>query len=471
MSESRHSKKFSRRAFLTAAGTTAVGSLVLAACAAPQAAAPKEAAPAAKEAEPAPKEAPAAAGPVEIRAHMVEKEDVSQWIQMGLDQDIDGFKSKNPNIKITLETVPGWTAEYFPKILTFAAGGTLGDVVWYPPRHRSHISWATQYKIVTDLGPMATAANYDMAANFYAGANEANSFEGKQYWMSYISEPIVPIIAYNKTKVKELGMKEPTDDMTFDELVEWAKSGTKGDVFGYYAADRLSHPFSSGPFLRQHGVEPTNKEGNKATFLDTKDDFVKALTYDYDLINTYKVSPAGAAGSVNSPEVFGAQKVLAVDIWPFRIQIYPATFKDFEIDFFLTPVVNKGDKRRSMLNEHVFGITTASKNPAEAFNFLTWIAGKEMNVQALVQGHKGPIAREDVWKDERIYENVPAYKKLAPIMANIEADYLVANFRGEEFDNAYIAVADAMILGQTTPEVAAEEIQKATQVVLDKEPA
>jgi ABC-type glycerol-3-phosphate transport system substrate-binding protein len=465
MSNVNRSKPISRRTFLAAAGVTAVGTL-MAACGAP-----KTAAPAPAESKEEPKAAPAPAGPVEIRAHMVKKEDVSDWIQMGLDQDIDGFKAKNPNIKITLETVPGWTAEYFPKILTFAAAGTLGDLVWYPPRHRSHISWATQYDIVTDLGPMATAANYDMDKNFYVGANEANSFEGKQYWMSYISEPIVPIIAWNKTKVKAMGMKEPTDDMTFDELVEWGKSGTQGDVFGYYPADRLNHPFSGGPFLRQWGVEPTDKEGKKATFLDTKDNFVKALKYDYDLINTHKVSPSPAAGAINAPELFGAQKVLAVDIWPFRIQIYPATFKDFEMDFFLTPVVNKGEKRRNMLNEHVFGITTASKNPAEAFTFLTWIAGKEMNVQALVQGHKGPIARADVWDDQRIYENVPTYKKLAPIMAAIEADYLVANFRGEEFDNAYIAVSEALMLDKMTPDAAAEEIQKATQVVMDKEPA
>src|SRR4030095_2440804 len=113
-------------------------------------------------------------------------------------------------------------------------------------------------------------------------------------------------------------------------------------------------------------------------------------------INTYKVSPTPASGAINAPELFGGQKVLAVDIWPFRIQIYPATFTDLEMGFVLTPVVNKGDKRRSMLNEHVFGITTASKNPEAAFKFLTWIAGKEMNVQALVQGQEGPIARADV---------------------------------------------------------------------------
>ncbi len=38
-------------------------------------------------------------------------------------------------------------------------------------------------------------------------------------------------------------------------------------------------------------------------------------------------------GAINTAELFGGQKVLAVEIWPFRIQVYPATFKDFQIGF------------------------------------------------------------------------------------------------------------------------------------------
>ena len=113
-----------------------------------------------------------------------------------------------------------------------------------------------------------------------------------------------------------------------------------------------------------------------------------------------------------------------------------------------------------------------ANNPAEAFTALTWICGHEMNVQALVQGQKGPIARADVWDDDRVYEAIPTYKKLAPIMANIEPDFLVGNFRGTEFDAAFAQAYDLVELGeQSDMEAAADEIQKLTQAVLDKEPA
>jgi multiple sugar transport system substrate-binding protein len=470
MNSNTHSpKQLSRRTFLAVAGT-ALGSAVLAACVPTQQAQPSGQT--ASQAEAEVKEQPAG-GPetVELRAHMVQKQDVSDWIEIGLNTDIDGFVEKNPHISVSLETVPGWTAEYIPKILSFAAAGTLGDLVWYPPRHRDHIAWGVSFDIVRDIRPLADVAGYNLKENFFEGAVDVNTYEGKTYWMSYISEPIVPVIAYNKSKVEEMGLKEPTDDWTFDELADFAKSGTTDDTFGYYRADR-GGIFGGAPYFRQWGVEPTDEDGLTATFLDNAEGFVNALQFNYDLMNTWNVSPSPAAGAINAPELFGGQKVLAVDIWPFRIQIYPATFTDFEIDFALTPVVNKGDKRRSMLNEHVFGITTASENPDEAFTFLTWIAGKEMNVQALIQGQKGPIARADVWADERVYEEIPTYRKLRPIMEAIEPDFFVANFRGTEFDTAFSQVYDLVELGEESDmQAAAEEIQKLTQAVLDKEPA
>ena len=64
---------------------------------------------------------------------MVQKQDVSDWIQTAMKQDIDGFKAKNPNIDLQLELVPGFTTEFIPKILALTAGGQLGDVTWYAP--------------------------------------------------------------------------------------------------------------------------------------------------------------------------------------------------------------------------------------------------------------------------------------------------------------------------------------------------
>jgi ABC-type glycerol-3-phosphate transport system substrate-binding protein len=322
---------------------------------------------------------------------------------------------------------------------------------------------------VRDLVPLAQAQNYDLK-QFYPGALEHNSLEGKQYFMSYISEPIVPVIAYNKAKLQQMNLSAPAEDMTFDDLNAWAKKATTADVFGYFRGNMGNTPFGQLNYLRTWGVEPTDKDGKKATWLDNKDAFISALKNRQDLV-TQKVSPSPTGGAVNVNEVFGGQKLLAYDVWPFFIQILPDTFKGkVDVDFFLTPTVKKGDKRRSGLNEHVFGVTTASKNPDEAFKVVSWFGSKEVNVQGVLQGQKGPIARKDFWADGRVSEKYPTYKKLQQIMDNIEPDATVANFRGEEFDAAYAQVFDALELSKTTPEAAAAEIQKLTQAVLDKDP-
>ena len=397
---------------------------------------------------------PAAAGrPVDLRVHLVKKSDVSDWIETGLQQDIDGWKQKHPNINVILETVAGFTAEFNPQIISFAASDTIGDVTWNAPRHRSHIAWGTKYKIVRELGTLASAAKYDMS-QIYKGALENSTWDGKLYWWVFISEPIVPIIAVNKTKVEQLGLRVPADDWTFNELAEWARRATTQDAFGYFRADSGTAPFGMAPYLRQWGVEPVSKDGKKATFSATQGAFVDALTYRYNLTNVWKVSPNPKDGSINAVELFGNGKVLAIDGWPFRIQTLPTTYKDVAMEFVLTPTVRKGDRRRSMLNEHVFGVTAASKNAGEAFEFLTWIGGKEMNVQGLVQAAKGPIARADMWADPRVYEKWPAFRKLKPVMDTIEPEFLVANWRGFDVGTAFGGLAGRMERGELAPATA-----------------
>jgi ABC-type glycerol-3-phosphate transport system substrate-binding protein len=324
--------------------------------------------------------------------------------------------------------------------------------------------------MVRDLNPLIKAANYDLK-QFYPGSIEASTLEGKLFWLNYIGEPCVPFIAFNRTKVEQMGLQPLTDGMTFDELGAWAQKATKDGVFGYYRNNSDNTPHGSAPFLKQHGVEITSADGKKAMFLDNKPGFVKALKFRHDLMNTWKVSPTPSAGAINVNEVFGGQKVLAADVWPNSVQIFTTTFKDFKTDFVLTPLVTKGEKRRSMLNEHAYSVTVASKNPETAFDFLTFIVSKEFQVQAFLKGLKAPNARGDVWGDARLYELYPVYKKLQPIMDSIEADYVVGNFRGDEFDRAYQQGFDQVELGKLQPEAGADEIQKLTQAVLDKPPA
>ena len=410
---------------------------------------------------------PAGSTAIEVRIQTVTQSDNGGWITEALNQDIDGRKAKQPNVTVKVETFGAWTNTYLPDIDKVFASGTVGDLVWYPPRHRSHLLWGSRRNLVRDLTSQLRSMKFDLA-QFFKASIDQNSDGGKLYFLPFISEPVCPIIAINRTAAESAGITIPTDDWTFDDLAEWGQKAAGRGLFGYFRADSGVDAFTSAPFLRQWGVEPVDPTGKKATFADTKDAFIQALTYRANMVNKWNVSPPVKPQGPNYMELFGTQqKLLAMDGWPVRIGGLPKQFKSINIEFVLTPTVRKGDKRRTLLNEHAYALTKGSKNPDEALSVLTWMCGKEMGVQGVIQGFKGPVSRPDVWTDPRILDRAPIYKLLRPLMENVESDYFVANYRGEEFDAATNwAAAEA---GDVTPAQMADTIQRQAQEVLDKQ--
>ncbi len=410
---------------------------------------------------------PAGTPGVEIRVQTVTQADMGGWITEALSQDIDARKAKQPNVTVKVETFGAWTNTYLPEMEKVWASGTPGDLVWYPPRHRSHLIWGSRRNLVRDLTGDLRALKYDLG-QFSKASIDQNSDGGKLFFLPFVSEPVCPVIAINRGAAQGAGLSMPTDDWTFDDLAEWGQKAASRGLFGYFRADSGVDAFTSSPYLRQWGVEPVDPTGRKATFVDTRDAFVKALTYRVNMVTTWKASPP-VSPSPDYVNLFGReQKLLAMDGWPVRIGWLPKQFKGLDIDFVLTPTVRKGDRRRSLLNEHVFGVTRASKNPEESLAVLTWLAGKEMAVQGVTQGFKGPNSRPDAWADPRILDRAPIYKRIRSLMETVEPDYLVGNFRGEEFDAA--TNWGAAERGEIAPAAMADQIQQRAQEVLDRQP-
>ena len=182
-----------------------------------------------------------------------------------------------------------------------------------------------------------------------------------------------------------------------------------------------------------------------------------------------KVSPAPPApGAPSINEVFLAQKLVSTEIWPWFIQILPDQAKDkFEVGFFVAPYGPAG-KLRSLLNEHVFGIAQASKNPPEAWQFLKWICGKDMCKRRVLEAQGGPVAKPDVWLDADIIKKYPTYGKVGEIMNQIEPDWKAANFRGDEITNNFTQRYSEMEVGQATPADTLKAIVNETNEILSR---
>jgi len=417
-----------------------------------------------KEAAPKPK--------VELRIHTNQGDQWYGWMNEAWERNVGGWRSDHPEITLKFEPVAGWTADYFPKIFAHVAAGTLGDVVWFPPRHRNNISWGTEYKIVRDLLPLVDATKYNLK-ELYPGVVEAATWEGKFYWMPITSEPSCPVIAYNKDMAAKFNMPEPSNEWDYLELTDWGVKGTKEGVWGYHVGHMDGSPIAATPQYRQFGATMVSKDGKTALPDAASVEAVKTVwQWRYDLIYKYKTMPEPDP-NFDVGAMFVAGKVLSFTIWPVFINRLPATLvgDKFKVGFFYAPLEKKGAKRRNMLNEHVHGVTVASKNPEAAFQYLIWHSSLEFCVQGLLSGKGAPVGRPDLYEDQRALKIFQGLGMLKPIMAEIEPDFLVGNFRGEEFDTQWNAQKDLVMLKKIAVPEAVDTMKKNTQAVLDKEPA
>lgn len=479
-------------------GLLTIAPLLQACSSAAPAASPAPAATAAKTAPttvsastPAPKPAPAtaasqAAQTVTLQIWTSSGGQWAGWMTQAYKADVGGFRTKYPNIKPNVHGVPGWTNAYFPKIFTLVSTGTPFDVVWYPPRHRSSLAWGIEYKIVRSLNDLMKADNYDPKKNFLPGTLAAQSWEGQLYWFSYTGEPSVPIIAFNKTQIEKLGLSLPpgtvtagtapteklgmTEDWTYDDLIIWAKEATKAGFFGFDRGEAGTQPIGSTPEMRQYGVPLVDHTGKKVDF--PQEQFTSWLQYRWDLMWKWKVSPKSGS---NSPGLFTDGKLLAIPGWPVTLNLWPKVIvKDkFEIAFRRTPVLKKGDRIRTMLNEHVNGVASPRfcKHPQEAFQYLKWISSEEFALQGIVAGIGATIARPDFWNNPKLYKFSPQEKLLQELMLNIEPDFLVANWRGDQFETVFGNDYQKLELNKVTVDQAYTNIVKDCQALLNQPPA
>jgi len=422
---------------------------------------------------PAPTAAPAAvAKPVEIRVHVFGAGSFGELMKDAYQADVDGWKSKHPNITPKIEGIDGWTDVYFPKIFALVSAGQLGDAVWQVPRMGSHLAWgAARFNIVRPLDEIAKAMNFDLKAQYFPKVLETSTWDGKLYYLNYCGEPAVPVIAFNKTKIEKMGLQVPAADYTYDELADWASKATTPDAFAYSKGHHGAGLPGESHVLRQWGAEFLNKEGKKVTLADSKPQLVEFFRWRQNLI-TQKLSPPPEA-TADPIDTFSAEKLLSLPVWPYWFAAVQAIrVKDkFEIAWRPLPVVKKGDKRRSQLNQHVFGVTTASKNPQEAFDYLTFVCGKEYSLYGYLKANGQPNGRMDVWEDPRIDQKYPDFKLLREAMLASEIDWFLANFRGPEMDDTYKNVYAQLELNKLTPEQTVDQLQEQCQAVASKEPA
>ena len=145
----------------------------------------------------------------------------------GLQQICDDW-SKESGIKVSIEVVD-WN-NYWTLLEAGAQGGEMPDVFWM---HSNTAQMYMENEILLDLTDYIDKDDAVVKDNYYEGVWELYNSNGKQYALPKDHDTIA--LLYNKAIFDQYQVEYPTDDWTWEDMYEAAKTiteGSNGDIYG-----------------------------------------------------------------------------------------------------------------------------------------------------------------------------------------------------------------------------------------------
>ena len=391
---------------------------------------------------------PAVAGaqdPVELTIESWRNDDLAIW----QDQIIPAFEAAHPGIKVTFAPTP--PADYNATLQTKLEGGTAGDLITCRPFDASLALYDKGY--LASLNDLAGLANFgDVAKSAWITDDGSNVF----------CVPMASVIhgfIYNKDIFEELGIT--TLPKTLDELHA---------LLDQIKADGRYTPLAMGTkdmwesaTMGFQNIGPDywkGEDGRKALIAGT------AKFTDAPYVDTLKelaawkpYLPEGFEG-ISYPD---AQQYFATG----QAAIYPAGSWDiafFEgqglnIGFFGPPDVdNDGDCFISDHTDIALGLNAASAHPAEAKEFLDWVASDEF---ASLYSNALPgfysLSNNPVTIADPVAQEAVDLRQTCG--STIRNSYQILSRGTPNLENELWAVSAAVINGTLSPEDGAKRLQ------------
>ncbi len=362
-----------------------------------------------------------------------------------------------PNVTVTIEGFPG--TEYFQKINTLAAGGTIGDAFWISSIEGFYRLAATG--VISPIDDLVASTGYDLKQHYDLCA-KAMHLNGKLYGLPQLAHPGRVGLFYNKTVFDAAKVTYPDDSWTYDDLLAAAKKLTDPSKGVYGFMDPEASYFSVLVWLRAWGGDVINEDGTKCPINSPK--AVAALNFLSDMYNKYKVVPPLNATPNAQYQLFAANQLAM-----YQAGFWGVGVRDFvPKDSWGVAPMPKGPAgvRGSMFECDPIVMSSNTKHRPETFNFMQMVAS--FDAEKRLKSEFGAAAsRPDVMADPDIISD-PTMKVFAGVMAEAMPLVLPANFRETEYFKTIGEQLQAIWLGQSTVEQVIDSVQQAGQAILDK---
>ncbi len=345
--------KSTRNPFLVAMAIVAICATVLAGCAAPA---------------PAPTPTPAPK-PVTIRHAVFVAPSLVE-----LNEELaKKFHELHPNITVKIELVS--FEDYLVKMQVDLAAGTAADVIYINPSINFPL---VAYKgFVLPLDEYVKRDNYDLS-DLHPLAVETARFDGKLYAIAQEAGAGEPTLYFNKALFDEAGIPYPTDDWTYDDLLEAAQKLTKDtdgdgkiDQYGIIPPYERRH-LSNNTLVRSFGGGWVSDDGT--TSLANKLETIEAVQFMADLVNVYQVSPLQP--EQNQEATFGTGKIGMINGALFSQIFLTGSVVEEHLGWVLMPK-GKAGMIAGGAGFGGLGITTTSEHPDEAWEWIKFLCSPE----------------------------------------------------------------------------------------------
>lgn len=286
---------------------------------------------------------------------------------------VDAFNAQNSDIEVHMTTVSNDADEYNTKIMNNLTGGSKMDL--YSINGTSSLGLYSSRGQLVELTDKIKEANLDVGAYGPSFQDITDVLtDGKYYALPYRTSEYA--LFYNKKVFDEAGIEYPTQQMTWDEYADLAKSLTKGDgadkVWGGYYADWLIAPLGAlqqGTTLLDDSLDPV------ANWLD----FLNRLYYTDASHMSYKQMKAESTDWIKQFES-GNVAMLVNGEWTVNMLKADVEAGKTDIDFDVAPLpLPEGTTDPITVGgvSTFIGINPQSKNQEAAFKFVQFLAGEQ----------------------------------------------------------------------------------------------
>jgi multiple sugar transport system substrate-binding protein len=342
------------------------------------------------------------------------------------------FEQAHPKTKLQYSALPG---DYLEVIRTHAAAGTLADAVYMQNLLFEGLAVGGAIQAVDKL---VQRDKLDLK-QWYEGGVNALRLEGKLFGLPARGQIGYCFLFYNKDAFAQVGVREPSDAWTLDDLVAAAEKLTvrDGSRYGYNTQwGNFQHTLAA---MRRFGGDMLSPDGKKCT-ADTPQ-ALQAVQWHWELWHRKQVAlvkPYADADFGNGTVAMVGQMLAGA-----RSGLKNASKDAFKWSMVMMP---KGPTGRigAELSVAPMGMSSQTKAADHAWEVVKFFTDKETGVQLALQtrGSNTPGMRKDVYCDERLLSDANYPREMAERVCKAmdhaaTITYSVAhNFRQAEVDEA-----------------------------------